>query len=464
MPQTVIKLCLNLGVQPKSGKFGGIRVFGVVILVVGLIGLVSSIGSVDAAGPSGVLIKIDGAIQPSVARFVSRATDEARKDGAQYIVIQVDTPGGLFSATRDIVGTLLDSQIPVIAYVYPLGARAASAGTFIVASAHIAAMANATNIGAASPVGSGGAELPETIKSKVTQDAAAFLRSIAEQRDRNSDALEKTVLNAVAYSATEALDNGIIDLIADDIPQLLRKLDGMSVTIGDRTVLLETEGNVLSEIDENPLERFLGFVGNPNVAFVLTTLGGLLILIEFFNPGIIVAGVFGVIMLVLAFVGFGDLPVNWVGLALIGGGLALFFFEMQAPGLGVFGLGGAVSFVLGAFLLFGGFSAPELAAPSFRVSIVTIIVVSGLLFGAMFLLFLTALQSRRINYRSSTDNLVGKIGTATSDLDPRGTVQIESERWTAISETGQPIFKGEQVIVAEVDGVTLKVFEESQVT
>ena len=147
MPQTVIKLCLNLGVQPKSGKFGGIRVFGVVILVVGLIGLVSSIGSVDAAGPSGVLIKIDGAIQPSVARFVSRATDEARKDGAQYIVVQVDTPGGLFSATRDIVGTLLESQIPVVAYVYPLGARAASAGTFIVASAHIAAMANATNIG-----------------------------------------------------------------------------------------------------------------------------------------------------------------------------------------------------------------------------------------------------------------------------------------------------------------------------
>ena len=216
-----------------------------------------SLRAVEATTPHANLLVIDGAIQPTAASFLARGLDKATDDGAQLLIVQLDTPGGLLDSTRDMVSEILGLEIPVVVYVFPPGAQAASAGTFIVAAAHVAAMAPATNIGAASPVGAGGKDLPETLKSKVTQDAAAFIRSIAEERGRNADALERTVLEAVSYPASEALEIDIIDLIAEDVEELLSQLDGMTVALKDGEVVLETEGLDVQEINQTPVERFL---------------------------------------------------------------------------------------------------------------------------------------------------------------------------------------------------------------
>ena len=437
------------------------------LILAGLAALWPSL-SVPVAAQSdehAAFLVIDGGILPQSSRFLSRGIDTATEEGARFLIIQLDTPGGLLDSTRDMVGEILESEVPIVVYVSPPGARAASAGTFILAAAHVAAMAPATNVGAASPVGSGGSELPETIKSKATQDAAAFLRSIAAERGRNADALEKTVLNAVSYTESEALEKDIIDLVARDMDSLLSQLDGRTVELRGGEVVLETAGLEVQRINRNPVERFLGVVADPNIAFLLLTVGGVLLLLEVLNPGIIFAGVFGAIALALAFLGLGNLPVNWVAVGLIGLAMVLFFFEMQAPGVGIFGLGGAISFVLGAFLLFGGFSAPAIPTPSFRVSLWVIASVSGILFAMLVTLFWAVLRAKRARfYTLGPRNLVGQTARTTTTLDPRGTVQVASELWSAVSDSGEPIPEGEEVIVADIDGLTLTVFKASVVT
>ena len=412
-----------------------------------------------AAGPQASLITIDGTIDSVSAGYLSRGVDSATNRDSQFIIVVLDTPGGLLSSTRDMVEDILGSEIPVIVYVSPPGARAASAGTFITAAAHVAAMAPTTNIGAASPVGAGGEDLPETIKSKATQDAAAFMRSIAEERDRNADALEQTVLEAKSYSASEALEQDIIDLIAKDLEELMAQLDGRVVKIKDGEVVLETEGVAVREIKRTPVERFLGILADPNIAFLLLTIGGLGLVVELFSPGLMGPGIIGVIALALAFVALGNLPVNWVGVGLIALAMLLFFLEMHAPGIGIFGIGGGISFVLGAFLLFGGFSPPAIPTPSFRVNLWMIGSVSAILFGFLVLLFRTMLQARQVSYVSPTQDLVGQTGMTATTLDPRGTVQVANEAWSAVSDSGETIPEGEAVVVWEIEGLTLKVFK-----
>ena len=439
------------------------RALAVVLVLVGFGGFLASqsVGAFEGRGPHAGLLVIDGTIDSVTADFLSRGLDVAVEDGASFLIVQLDTPGGLLSSTRDMVETVLGSQIPVVVYVAPAGARAASAGTFIVAASHLAAMAPGTNIGAASPVAAGGKDLPETLKSKATQDAAAFIRSIAEERGRNADALEQTVLKAVSYTASEALDNDIVDLIARDTPDLLAKLHGKMVPLNGGEVVLETEGLAVREIKRTALEHFLGFLADPNVAFLLLTLGGIGILLEMLNPGLIAPGLAGAIALALAFVAVGNLPVNWVGVALIGLAMVLFFFELQAPGIGIFGVGGAVSFVLGAFLLFGGLGPPPIPTPSFRVSLWAIGAVSGVLFGFFLLFIRVVVQARTAQYIPVTEALVGRVGTVRTPLNPRGTVQVANELWSAVSDSGDQISEGEVVIVLEVEGLTLKVFRAS---
>ena len=441
------------------------RVLALLSVLMGFCGfIVASLPNAAASGPHVALLAIDVPIQPTSGRFLSRGIDLATDEGAQFIVVRLDTPGGLLASTRVMVEKILASEIPVVVYVAPPGARAGSAGTFIVASAHVAAMAPATNIGAASPVGPGGEDLPETIKSKATQDAAAFIRTIAEERGRNAEPLEQTVLSAASYTATEALENGIIDLIAEDIDDLLSKLDGRAVKLRDGEVVLDTAGLEVREISRTPVERFLGFLADPNVAFLLLTIGGIGILVELLHPGLIAPGLGGLIALALAFVALGNLPVNWVGVGLLGLAMVLFVLELQAPGLGIFVVGGAISFVLGAFLLFGGFSPPAIPTPSFRVSLWVIGAVSGILFAFLVTFFRTILQARRARYPTTSQKLVGQLGTTTTPLNPRGTVQVASELWSAVSDSGESIPEGEEVIVLEVEGLTLKVFKASIAT
>ena len=413
--------------------------------------------------PHAALLRLDSAIHPVSGRFFDRGLKKAAAGGAQFVVVQLDTPGGLISTTRDMVTAILESPIPVVVYVTPPGSRAASAGTFILAAAHVAAMSPATNVGAASPVGAGGAELEDTIKSKATQDASAFLRSIADQRGRNADALEKTVLESVSYTETEALELGVIDIVARDLDDLLAKLDGMTVTVVGGQVTLDTSSIEVETIDPNLVERFLNVVADPQIAFILLTLGGILIMVEVLSPGLIFPGAFGAILLALAFLGAGNLPVNWVGVGLILLGLGLIYFELLAPGLGVFGLSGAVSFVIGAFLMFADFSPQGIPAPTIQVSLWAIGAVSAVLFAFVGMMFLAIRASKRTHYVSTNRQLVGDTGVTTTALEPRGTVQVASELWTAESDDGDPIPPGEKIVVAEIDGVTLKVYRATEI-
>ena len=442
------------------------------LMIVGFGGFlaVQSIDAAEASGGDARILAIDGAITPLEAKHFSNAIDEAHETGAEILIVQLSTPGGLLESTREMVEDIFASPLPVVVYVSPPGARAASAGTFITAAAHVAAMAPATNIGAASPVGAGGDDLPDTLRTKATQDAAAFLRSIASQRNRNAEALQDTVLDAKSYTAEEALDLQVVDLKAENLADLLNQLHGRTIVLNGEQVQLDTEGLATTTIERTPVDIFIRFLADPNVAFLLLTIGGIGIIIELFSPGLIGPGVVGVIALILAFLAFGNLPVNWVGVGLILIAMALFYLEAQAPGIGIFGTTGAIGFLIGAFLLFGNLTfSPEVPdlpnAPSFTVSLWIIGAMSALLFGSMVFTIRAVRQARRIpsyydHAYSNTDNLIGSIGTATTDLNPMGSVRVAGEQWSAISDSGVQLPSGERVMIVEVNGLTLRVVRE----
>ncbi|NQU96565.1 MAG: nodulation protein NfeD [Chloroflexi bacterium] len=424
-------------------------------------GLALGAQSAAAQSPGGiVVVDLDGAIDRVTARFLSRALDDAAERDAELVVVRLDTPGGLLDATRDMVGDIFASPVPVAVYVAPEGAQAASAGTFIVAAAGIAAMAPATNVGAAAVVGAQGEDLPETLSGKATQDAAAFLRSIAQNRGRNETALEATVLEAAAYSADEAVDLGIADMMADDLSDLLRKLDGRAIPVLDGERVVETGGAVMRELKLNWVERILAFLSNANVAFLFMSLGGLGLIVELWNPGTVIPGFLGVIFLVLGFAGLGQLPFSWAGVAMIGLAMVLLFLEAQAPGIGFFGVAGAVSLCLGGLFLVGFFGAPGLPGPSFRVSPWAYGSIGGI--AGTFVLWL-AWELRRTQtmpqYQSATVSgaLVGQAVRVTKRLEPSGEVHAGGELWAAEMVNGESAEIGDIVLVRSVEGLTLHV-------
>jgi len=446
-----------------------------VLIVLGFGGAVALQGAsaVLAAGPHASLVEIDGAIKPVTARFLARAIDKAVDDRSRLLIVILDTPGGAFNSTRKMVESMLVSTIPIVVYVSPQGAQAASAGAFITAAAHVAAMAPVSNIGAALPpnnttvdlpLGDSG-DLPETWGlNKV--DASALLRSIAERRGRNVEALEATVLNASAYSASEALDNGIIDLIAENLDDLMAQLHGRTVQLEEGYVNLETEGLEVVRIEETLLEGALRILSNPTVIYLLLILGGIGVFLEFIlGAGLILPGITGLAFLVLAFVGMAQMPVNWAGFALIVVAMVLFYVEIAVvPGKTVFGVTGVISLVAGGFLLFGdftlpGFEPPPIETPSFRVNPWIIVGVAASVF-AFFAFFVRSfLAARRAGTTTPTTvvSLVGQSGVATTDIAPTGEVHVADEYWTAVSDTGEAISEGERVTVLGIEGLTLKV-------
>ena len=405
--------------------------------------------------------RLDSPIDPVSARVLKGWIEKAEARSAPLLVLEIDTPGGLLDAMREMTGALLDSSVPVAVIVTPAGARAASAGTFIVASGHVAAMTPGTTIGAASPVDAGGNDLRETIKAKASQDAAALLRGIAAQRGRNSEALEKTIFEARSYSAEEALELGVVDLNVRDVTDLLTQLDGTEIEVRGAKVTLETSQAGVELLEETPVQRFQGWLANPHLVFVLFAIGGILIIVELVSPGGWIPGAVGLGLLLLAFVGLGNLPVNWIGLALMGGGLVLLFVELQAPGWGGFGAAGGIAFVIGGFLLFGDTSVPGLPAPDMRVGWAVLAGTAGFMAISLFGLFHFSRKARDIKVISRTSQIVGQTGVVRSTLDPTGTVYLAGELWTAESESGETIESGETVVAAELDGVTLKVVRES---
>lgn len=433
---------------------GVIRIF--LLSTLALMALTGLVGPylASAQGPHVLVLTVDGTINPVKERFISRAIDKAVEDQAVLVIIELDTPGGLFSSTRKIVEELLGAPVPVAVYVSPRGAQASSAGTFITAAGHFAVMAPGTNIGAATPISDTGEDLGDTLARKVEEDAAALIRSIAQVRGRNEKKLEETVLNATSYSAREAVDLNVVDFIAGDLEVLLAKLDGrvLETAVGART--LETQDLPHRRFSKTLLENFLELISDPNISFIFLTVGGLGVVIELFNPGIIAPGVVGVICLLLAFLAFGNLPVNWAGVTFILVAIALAVLETQVAGWGILGVGSIVSFIIGGLVLFGG-DSPTM--PSEGVNRWLVAGISGTLALALLWVMRVIYESRRGGREPLRPSLVGMSGTVTAEIAPRGVVRVGSETWTAVSEDGTVIGVGKPVKVSLVDGLIVTV-------
>lgn len=413
-----------------------------------------------ASNPLVLVVPVNDVMDQIMARFVDRGLANAQKDHASLVVLQIDTPGGSLSATRDMVSHILNSPVPVAAFVGPSGARAASAGTFITAATAFAAMASSTNIGAASPVGSGGSNLPSTEAQKATQDAAAFIRSIAAERGRNADALAATVTNATAYSAAEALDKNVVNYITPTLDSLLAHLDGMSLVANGVPVTVHTANATIRVVHRNFAERALSFLADPNIAFLFFALGGIAIVVELFHPGLVVPAVLGVLFLLLAFAGLGSLPFSWIGVSLIALAFVLFAIEAFVPGFGIFGISGAISLILGGIFLVGFFGTPEIGGPTLQVSRWLLISI-GVIAGLAVLWFGRELRKSRqlAGYVSpySESALVGKTARVTRRLAPEGEVSVAGEMWRARLAGGGVVEAGTDVVVRKVDGLTLEV-------
>ena len=427
------------------------------MLVTGIVGpILARAQSSDT--PYVLVITVDGTINSVKERFISRALEKAQYEGSTALIIQLDTPGGLLGPTREIVGLLLESPLPVSVFVYPKGARAGSAGTFIAAAANFAAMSPGSNIGAAAPISSTGEDIDDTLASKVENDAAALIRSIAQVRDRNQDKLEQTVRTALAYSAEEAKAGNVVDFIADDLNDLLTKIDGRIAETSLGPVVLDTYGLELRAFEKNVLEHFLEFISDPNVSFLLLTIGGLGIVVELFNPGLVAPAVVGVICLLLAFLAVGNLPVNWAGVVFVFLAAVLIALEVVVAGFGILGVGAIVCLMIGGLILFAqvGDSSPTM--PSISVSKWVLFSAVGVLAMTLGYVVREAHLSRKQNPRDQLSVLVGSIGSVTGELNPTGIVLVGGETWTAVSGDGSVILVGEDVEVQSINGLMLTVF------
>ena len=421
--------------------------------------LLSGLLSASAQGGKHVdVITVKGVIDPLVAQYVGRGIELAQQDGAQCLVIQLDTPGGAEGPMRDIVQDILNSPVPIVVYVSPAGARAGSAGVFITLAADIAAMAPGTNIGAAHPVGITGV-ITGTMGEKMTSDAAAYAKAIAERRGRNAAWAEKAVRESVSITAKEAVESQVVDLMADNLTELLEKIDGWKVSTAAGERILATKGAEPHQVPMSLPQKILHAIVDPNIAYLLFTIGIWALIAEFYHPGAILPGVTGAICLILAFVAFGSLPVNWGGVALIVLAVILFILDIKVAGYAL-SIGGAIAFILGSLMIFSPFAPPSPAMPPLTVSRPLIAVMTASI-TAFFLFALSAgIRAQRAKVISGVGTVVGATGVATSDLDPWGTVQVRSELWSAVAEGGETIRKGERVRVVGVEGLKLRVIKE----
>ncbi|OGW35912.1 MAG: serine protease [Nitrospirae bacterium GWD2_57_9] len=394
------------------------------------------------------VITVDAVIAPGITEFITRSIEKAAEAGAEAIIIQLDTPGGLVDSMREIVKRMMVADIPVIVYVGPSGARAASAGVFITMAADIAAMAPGTHIGAAHPVTMQG-KMDETMEAKVVNDLAAMARGIAEKRGKNAQWAEEAVRKSVSVTETEALKLNVIDLVSPDIPSLLKAVQGRTVAmaVGKRT--LQTQHAEVKTIEMSFRYKFLNVISNPNIAYILMILGFYGIYFELSNPGAIFPGVAGAICLILAFYALQTLPINYAGLLLIILGVGLFIAEAFVASGGVLGVGGAISMIIGSLMLI------ESPAPYLRISwavIIPVVASSAVLF---IITIKLALRVHREKADTGMEGMLGLEGEARSDIHAGGQVSVHGEVWNAWSD--EPIRKGERVHVMKIEGLKLKV-------
>jgi len=399
---------------------------------------------------------LEGVVDPIMAQYIARALDASVDDGAVALIIEMNTPGGLDSSMRKIIAKMLASPVPVIVYVSPAGARAGSAGVFITIASNVAAMAPSTNIGSAHPVSGQGEDIQGDMNDKVTNDAAAYIRTIAEKRGRNADWAEQAVRKSVNITEKEALDQKVVELIATDIRDLLNKLDGRPVTTSTGTATLKTAGAAINRLDMSLPESLLHRITDPTLAYLLLTIGIWALIAEFNNPGAVLPGVTGAICLILAFIATESLPLNWGGVALILFSVVLFIADIKAPSHGVLTAGGIISFVLGSLILF---SPVTPTMPSMPTNVAVPWPWIALMAGLSVVVFTVAvgagLRAQKLKVTVGGD-IAGATGAARSALSPEGIVLVQSEEWTAIA-VGRHIEKGETVQVVGRDGLTLRV-------
>ena len=432
-------------------------------------GLLLNVVSAGNTNSHVIQLSIEDVIGPATDDYIERALVSAHESGAELVVIRMDTPGGLDTAMRGIIKNITNSPVPVASYVAPTGARAASAGTYILYASHIAAMAPGTNLGAATPVQIGGLSPPETsdkdkqdkndkptaitdgatMKKKVTNDAVAYIRGLAQLHGRNEEWAEKAVREAASLPANDALKLNVIDVVASSVTYLLEQVDGRELIVQGEKTTLHTRGLPVEKLEPDWRSRFLSVITNPNIGYILLLIGIYGLILEFSNPGAIVPGTVGAISLVLALYAFQLLPVNYAGVGLIMLGVALMVGEAFEPSFGMLGIGGVIAFVIGSIILM------DTEVPGFGIDI-SVIITFALLSALIFIIVVgMAIKARRRPVVSGIEELMGGEAVVLDDFDQKGTVSIHSEIWQAFSST--PLHKGQQVKVTGIKGLTLQV-------
>lgn len=452
-------------------------------MIIPLKGISASISDEVTTSSIVMILQLDNEIiNPVTAEYIATTLERAEEIGAVCVIIEMDTPGGLLESTRDIVKRILNSRVPVVVYVYPSGSRAASAGVFITLASHIAAMAPSTNIGAAHPVSIGGEQMPPTpeeepgpikqadkdatpeeksttedkkptaqdvMSEKIVNDTSAWIRALAEYRNRNAVWAEEAVRKSVSLTETEALENNVVDLIATSVEDLVAKINGREVTLKDKKHRLNTSNAVLQRVKMSQRQRLLNILANPNIAYLLLMLGFYGLLFEITHPGGIFPGVAGAFCLVLAAYALQMLPINYAGLLLIAMGILLFLAEVKVTSYGLLTVGGLISLTVGSLMLI---RAPQPFTGVSLSFILPVVIATALIVG-----FLVSLVIKSHSRHASTgkEGLIGKTGFVEKDLDPRGKVFVHGEIWEA--ESNEPLQKGTAIKVVGVEGMLLKV-------